>query len=715
MTSTQTPATSETFTCGDMRLQYRDTGEAVAMELLPLACVDEVVEPRLNLGATEDAAEIERFANVPVRRAEPLIQIRRTGDVSGDGHHPGLSMRYSRSTASLKLRDIEKVAENEDELRLVVRLATEDGLTAEQHVHWRTGWPSLRVWTEVENTANQAFDLELVTSFSLGGLTPFATDDAPGRLYVHRFRSGWSSEGRHERRLAEDLGLERSWAPFSLMNERFGQRGSKPNRGFAPWVGVEDERAGVMWAAHLEAPGSWQCEVGRRDDAMSMAGGLADREYGHWKKTLEPGSRFATPAAWLTTCRGDLDDACARLLKPQGPTVPAPSESELPVMFNEWCTTWGTPSHDNLLAIADRLRGTPCRYLVIDAGWYKPASGQWASAQGDWEPSPELFPHGLEKTCEEIRKRGLTPGLWFEFEVASVHSEYSRSRDRLLHLDGHTLQAGARCFLDFRQQENHAYLAQRVIEQMQRCGIQYIKVDYNASVGIGCDGAESPGEGLRQHVEGVQRFFRMMRERMPELVIENCSSGGQRAEPCFGALSDMHSFSDAHTCRDIPVVAANMARLIPARQNQIWAVLMPGEDLQRITYSLAATFIGRMCLSGEIWSLDDAQMEVTRKAMQLYNRAAPVLRDGSARRFGNWSPASRHLTGWQAVTHTSETGTVAVVHVFGDGAKPDAIPVPGRRRIEGELTSNDTRARLDGETLTLSNMPAWSAAVVLLQ
>jgi alpha-galactosidase len=50
-------------------------------------------------------------------------------------------------------------------------------------------------------------------------------------------------------------------------------------------------------------------------------------------------------------------------------------------------------------------------------------------------------------------------------------------------------------------------------------------------------------------------------------VIENCASGGHRLEPSFMGLTSMASFSDAHETRDIPVIAANLHRLIQPRQS----------------------------------------------------------------------------------------------------------------------------------------------------
>ena len=33
------------------------------------------------------------------------------------------------------------------------------------------------------------------------------------------------------------------------------------------------------------------------------------------------------------------------------------SEQDLPIIFNEYCTTWGCPSHENILKILDAIRG----------------------------------------------------------------------------------------------------------------------------------------------------------------------------------------------------------------------------------------------------------------------------------------------------------------------------------------------------------------------
>ena len=64
-----------------------------------------------------------------------------------------------------------------------------------------------------------------------------------------------------------------------------------------------------------------------------------------------------------------------------------------------------------------------------------------------------------------------------------------------------------------------------------------------------------------QAVCASQDYFRHIARELPELVIENCSSGGHRLEPSMMSLVSQASFSDAHEALSIPLNAANLHRL----------------------------------------------------------------------------------------------------------------------------------------------------------
>jgi alpha-galactosidase len=65
-----------------------------------------------------------------------------------------------------------------------------------------------------------------------------------------------------------------------------------PMRGWFLTALVEDIEAGVVWGARLACPTSWQIPT------SSCPAGLADRELGHWIKTVQPDKSFTTPPAW---------------------------------------------------------------------------------------------------------------------------------------------------------------------------------------------------------------------------------------------------------------------------------------------------------------------------------------------------------------------------------------------------------------------------------
>jgi alpha-galactosidase len=112
----------------------------------------------------------------------------------------------------------------------------------------------------------------------------------------------------------------------------------------------------------------------------------------------------------------------------------------------------------------------------------------------------------------------------------------------------------------------------------------YLKVDYHETLGVGCDGAGSAGEGLRRQVEGRYAFFERLRARLPELVVENCASGGHRLDPGRVAYRDVGSSTDAHECQELPIVAANVLRLIPASRSLVWAVVRRTHSARELNY-----------------------------------------------------------------------------------------------------------------------------------
>ncbi len=654
---------------------------------------------------------------MPASIPESLVQLHLRGVSGPSAFAQGRTLRNGEACALPKF-ERQTVAEGAADLTVTTSLACAD-FAVDHVVHWYRGEAGFRMWTVFHNRAKHELTLDMLASFSLSGLSPFDPADAPERLVAHRIRSAWSSEGRVESRLLEELQLERSWTGHAMMSERFGQVGSQPVRGFFPFVALEDTLAGVCWGAQLEIASSWQLEIYRRHDDACLSGGIADREFGHWWKTVAPGASFSTPKAAVATVAGDLDELCHCLtsLQERAAAQQPAIEANLPMVFNEWCTSWGKPTLDQIDDTAGRLGATATTYYVIDDGWAE-KMGEGIQQNGDWNVNMTAFPGGLKVACDAIRSKGLIPGLWFEFEVCTEGTKAWLKTDHQLHRDGQVLRVGPRRFWDFRDPWTFEYLGEKVIKLLKDNGFGYLKVDYNETIGIGVDGPDSPGENLRQHVLGVQEFFREVRRQIPDIVIENCSSGGHRLEPSMMAICGMGSFSDAHETPDIPIIAANLHRVILPRQNQVWAVLRTGDSRQRLCYSLAATFLGRMAISGDLEQLGDEQMAILKQAQDFYQRIVPIIRQGQSRRFGTIGSSYRHPHGWQAVRRATADGRklVLVIHSFADASKGDlVIPLPpGAWKLAASFNP-PSRIDLSSGKIRLGQLPDFTGCALLLE
>lgn len=609
---------------------------------------------------------------------ESLIQYKLTGDIYNEAYAGGCSMRNGESVRKLNFSEQTDEFVGE-QLQVNTIMMDEDGHRLIHHLVWLKNMPYVRISCTFENQSKTNCCLEMFESFSLGGLSPYMQGDGNGTLWLHRVRSVWSQEGRHEAIPVEDLQLEPAWDPHAVRCERFGQAGSMPVNRFFPFAAIEDRKNHVFWGAQIAHPASWQMEVYRKDNGLALSGGLADRELGHWMKNVEPGKNFTTPEAIVSTAHTDSFDIFTGRLTTAGLVegfLKAPeSEQDLPIVFNEYCTTWGNPSHENICEIVDAIKGKGFKYFVIDCGWYKENGIPWDIGMGDYEVSKELFPGGMEKTVQVIKDAGMVPGIWFEIENVGSASRAYHLTEHLLHKDHAVLTTYFRRFWDMQDTWVDEYLTDKVIGTLKKYGFGYMKIDYNETIGIGCDGAESPGEGLRKNMEASVSFIEKIKEEVPGIVLENCASGGHRLEPKLMSVMSMASFSDAHECEEIPIIAANLHRVIHPAQSQIWAVIRQDDSLKRIAYSISNTFLGRMCISGDVTQLAPEKWNLIEQGISFYGKIKDIIKEGQSYRYGPKIKSARHPEGWQALLRVGKNKQAyVVIHVFG-GELPEVIEI----------------------------------------
>lgn len=647
---------------------------------------------------------------------ETQVHIALSGDGISNDFSPGNTLRNSDTAFSLKFKGA-KYEEQSRKQILIAAFENDKGLVARQ-VYFCTGAGYLETYTELENRGDNVI-VEALPSFNMARISPFERFDDPNDIVIHRLLSNWSGEGKLYSVSAADIAFEASWSGLGVRTMRISQTGTMPARGYLPFISVEDKKNGVCWAAETEAPASWTIEAVFRNNAISVGGGRGDFLSAHWRKTLKTGETEKTNKAYLTVTKGSLENAAARLARHFDDTDEIKDvERDLPVLYNEYCYTWGKPEAKTLEKMLPEIAALGCKYFVIDDGWFYNVYNDKRYVIGDWNVNKEYYPEGLKAFADKVRSYGMIPGVWYEFEGVSEHSDVYRDHpDWLLTRDGKIINNGGRAFLDFRKEEVLNYLREKVIKNLVNCGIGYMKVDYNSNAGFGADGAESYGEAIRQHIDAVLAFFEEIKRSVPSLVLEICSSGGMRHEPRFLSLGDMCSFSDAHENAGGVPVAMNLHRFIPPRKLQIWATIRDDYNADDVKFTVAKAMLGRICFSGNLGNKPQKIIDILKESVSFYEKLKPTIANGETITIENGGISTYLFTkGSPYLVRRSTDGKKKIVYAFAiDSENHDFSIDCGDYSVLDTFNAPENTHIADGKLLFTSGKEKNFGCVILLQ
>ena len=647
---------------------------------------------------------------------ETQVHIALSGDGISNDFSPGNTLRNSDTAFSLKFKGA-KYEEQSGKQILIAAFENNKGLVARQ-VYSCTGAGYLETYTELENRGDNVI-VEALPSFNMARISPFERFDDPNDIVIHRLLSNWSGEGKLYSVSAADIAFEASWSGLGVRTMRISQTGTMPARGYLPFISVEDKKNGVCWAAETEAPASWTIEAIFRNNAISVGGGRGDFLSAHWRKTLKTGETEKTNKAYLTVTKGSLENAAARLARHFDDTDEIKDvERDLPVLYNEYCYTWGKPEAKTLEKMLPEIAALGCKYFVIDDGWFYNVYNDKRYVIGDWNVNKEYYPEGLKAFADKVRSYGMIPGVWYEFEGVSEHSDVYRDHpDWLLTRDGKIINNGGRAFLDFRKEEVLNYLREKVIKNLVICGIGYMKVDYNSNAGFGADGAESYGEAIRQHIDAVLAFFEEIKRSVPSLVLEICSSGGMRHEPRFLSLGDMCSFSDAHENAGGVPVAMNLHRFIPPRKLQIWATIRDDYNADDVKFTVAKAMLGRICFSGNLGNKPQEIIDILKESVSFYEKLKPTIANGETITIENGGISTYLFTkGSPYLVRRSADGKKKIVYAFAiDSENHDFSIDCGDYSVLDTFNAPENTHIADGKLLFTSGKEKNFGCVILLQ
>ena len=516
-----------------------------------------------------------------------------------------------------------------NELGRKLVITTEDqptGLIARSHLQFYDGIPVVRSYTEVINQGKAPLILEYVSSFALTGIEKEGEGLPEEKLQVLIAHHGWEKEFCFKRHSLADFGMQTTqdlpWRQSSQVIS-VSNTGNWSCQRYLPMGAVINQSAGSALFWQIEQNGSWYWEISDQAGHMYLQLSGPNEQYSHWYKRLLPGESFTSVPAAVGSVLGDIDEIGAALTAYRRKIRrPNRDDEELPVIFNDYMhSVYGNPTTEKELPLIKKAAQAGCRYYVIDCGWY--SDGEWWSGVGEWIPSQKRFPGGLKALLDKIREAGMIPGLWLELEVMGIHCPKARQvpSDWFFTRHGALVMDRSRYQLDFRNPQVIGH-ANEVIDRLVRdYGIGYIKMDYNIEPGMGTEWmADSPGDGLLGHNRAYLAWLESVFDRYPDLVIENCSSGGLRMDYAMLSRYSIQSTSDIEDHLMYATVAANAPMALTPEQAAIWSYPSSEGDEEETIFNMVSCLLMRIHQSGPLADLDPARYALVKEALELYRK-----------------------------------------------------------------------------------------------
>ena len=358
--------------------------------------------------------------------------------------------------------------------------------------------------TVLENTGDKPIFLNKCMSISL---------DLYGSYTMTTFDGGWIAEmGRTDTPVGKS----------KVVNESLtGASSNRHNPGFLLWDPEATETAGAVYGFNLIYSGNHYAAAQQSLQGFTRV--MQGVNPSNFCRELAPGETFETPEAVLCFSGEGFGGLSAKMHRfVHDHIIPAHWRGRpRPVLYNSWEGCMFDFNQHRLLDLADRAKKLGCELFVLDDGWFGQRNSDHAGL-GDYAVNRKKLPGGMEGLAEKIRAKGMDFGLWFEPESVNPDSDLYRAHPDWALTDDFTPVLGRhQLLLDLTKPEVRDYIVENVGAILDKAGITYVKWDMNRhSIALGAK--------AHDYILGLYDVLRRIFEPRPRILLESCSSGGNR-------------------------------------------------------------------------------------------------------------------------------------------------------------------------------------------
>ncbi len=403
--------------------------------------------------------------------------------------------------------------------------------------------------------------------------------------------------------------------------------------------GRAQEGSGACIGATLCYSGNFRVSIDtdESDYHYYMSGINPDNSEYHLRK----GETFTTPRTALTYTQMGTNGVSQNFHRWARRYQLRHANQERMILLNSWEGVYFDINQAGMDQMMKDIASMGGELFVMDDGWFgdKYPRNIDNSSLGDWVVDARKLPEGIEGLLRDAKKNGVKFGIWIEPEMANTTSElYEAHPDWIIKAPGREPvlgRGGTQVVLDLSNPKVQDFVFGIVDNLLSKHPeIAYIKWDANAPVMN--HGSQYLSMDDQSHLyiayhEGLIKVCQRIRTKYPDVVIQDCASGGGRAN--YGLLPYFDEFwvSDNTDALQRVFMQWGTSYFYPAIAMASHISAVPNHAIFRTTsmkYRCDVAMSGRLGMEIQPKNMTEEEKTLCRQAINDYKSVRPVIQFG---------------------------------------------------------------------------------------
>lgn len=337
-----------------------------------------------------------------------------------------------------------------------------------------------------------------------------------------------------------------------------------------------------------------------------------------------------------------------------------------PILINSWEMTYFDVSEKIIKNVINSAHELGFEMVVLDDGWFGERNDS-SSSLGDWTVNKEKFPNGLESVVEYAENKNIDFGLWFEPEMISPNSKLINTHPEWVMRNStyEPLQSRRQYFLDLTNKEVQDFIIMTISSYIENLGLKYIKWDMNRHMTDPYSLINSNIKSstfMHKYVLSLYYILDTLVDKYPQVLFENCSSGGGRLDPGMLYYFPQTWISDNTDAFDRQSIFYGASNFFPISSLTAHVSDVPNHQTGRsISFNTRAALASssNMGYEMDIINAESNLKDKIKRHINNYKSERSLILDSKFYRLS--SPFESNISSWM---YLANNGGEAIVYVF---------------------------------------------------